>query len=757
MTRATRPTRAAAPAPRWSLVVACVAHAALLAWGAAALPWRSGAVFVAGAYALAAGHVLTAVLAATRAPLLAPVWRALATASLACLAGCAWQVIASAAYLAELYGGLGRGVAAALALALSPVALVTLPFGLWGVAAAGGRGPGRASALIAAVVAAAAAAATGHAVARAAFETLAPAPADAGALAAALAPQLSAGRALPAAAEAAPGLDRSGAAHCGRPPLGSDGYATVAVRYLAATPEGVATRNRCLQQEPDALPRRIAELLRNEALRGPVKIDWVIAARPLVAGPPALAALELQPGVDGVCLEGACLMPWQLVLGDCFTALRPLAFVPDLRFGFDPAAVRAALGAPPGAGVRGLTAIRVLSVTLDRSGALHPLVRLRARPPPLDAGALTRAARRAERHVTASQQRGGAFEYMRDVATGAVISRSISVQRQAGTALVLCELGSDREAVRRVAARALAKLSRWELRRGDVSGLTRDRSALQAGLGEAALPLVAFLECRRAVGPGFDPLIGRLGRLLLALQRPDGGFHPRFDFDAGRAVPGPAELYADGQAVYALSLLERHLGATGDVGALPPLGAVRAAVERAMDFFAGRYWDHPLGDAFFLEENWHCLAARASLGHHRNDAYERFCLDYTAFRSGLVLDGDSGVAPDFVGGFGFGNLIPPQTVPTAGFGETLAAAMAIKRARGEDLRADRKLLEQTLRFLLRQQWDEASCFACAQPDRVVGGFSESAASPTLRIDFTQHAWAAIGHGARALGWQPGDG
>jgi len=311
--------------------------------------------------------------------------------------------------------------------------------------------------------------------------------------------------------------------------------------------------------------------------------------------------------------------------------------------------------------------------------------------------------------------------------------------------------------VARVAGRALAKLGRWELRRGDLSAVSRDRSAVQAGLGEAALPLVAFLECRRAVGSGFDPLIGRLGRLLLALQRPDGGFHPRFDFAAGRAVAGPDELYAGGQAVYALSLLERHVEALGDTADLPAYAEVRAAVERAMDFFAGRYWDHPLGDAFFLEENWHCLAARASLGHHRNDAYERFCLDYTAFRSRFVLDGDSGVAPDFVGGLGFGNLVAPQTVPTAGFGETLAAAMAIKRARGEDTRADRALLERTLRFLLRQQWDEASCFACARPERIIGGFSESPVAPMLRVDFTQHAWAAIGHGAQELGWQIPDG
>ena len=242
-----------------------------------------------------------------------------------------------------------------------------------------------------------------------------------------------------------------------------------------------------------------------------------------------------------------------------------------------------------------------------------------------------------------------------------------------------------------------------------------------------------------------------MGRLLLALQRADGGFHPDFDLERARIVPGPDPLFAAGQAVFALSLLEKRISDAAAEGAatdFPSHEEVRSAVERAMDYFAGDYWDHPLRDFFFIEENWHCLAARASLGHHRNDGYERFCLDYAAFQSRLGLDEHSGVSDDFIGGFGFGNLFPPQNTPTAGFGETLAAAMAIKAARGADLTADRRVLERILRFLVRQQWNDLTCFACARPPRVVGGFSESMSSPILRIDYTQHAWSAIGHGAR---------
>jgi len=176
---------------------------------------------------------------------------------------------------------------------------------------------------------------------------------------------------------------------------------------------------------------------------------------------------------------------------------------------------------------------------------------------------------------------------------------------------------------------------------------------------------------------------------------------------------------------------------------------VREVVERAMVHTAEGYWPPFLRRFFFLEENWHCLAARAALAHHRHDGYQRFCLDYVASRRRFLL-GDE-VAAAHRGGLGFGNLVPPQSTPTAGHGEALAAAIAVRLARGEDPAAERADLRRALAFLLRHQWRAEDCFACVAPERVAGGFSESIASPAIRIDYVQHAWAALGHGGRALG------
>ena len=58
----------------------------------------------------------------------------------------------------------------------------------------------------------------------------------------------------------------------------------------------------------------------------------------------------------------------------------------------------------------------------------------------------------------------------------------------------------------------------------------------------------------------------------------------------------------------------------------------------------------------------------------------------------------------------------------------------------------RAKMREVIGFLLRQQWTEANCFACAPHRTVLGGYSESMSAAEIRIDFTQHAWAALGHG-----------
>src|SRR5690606_12717957 len=111
-----------------------------------------------------------------------------------------------------------------------------------------------------------------------------------------------------------------------------------------------------------------------------------------------------------------------------------------------------------------------------------------------------------------------------------------------------------------------------------------------------------------------------------------------------------------------------------------------------------------------------------ALDVHRHAGYEKLCLDYVDFKRRLILGEDSGVAPELVGAYGFGNVLVPHNTPTAGFGEALAAAMAVRAADGERRPEDIWLMEHVLTFLVEQQWSDANCFACAPDQRVAGGW-----------------------------------
>lgn len=721
--------------------------AVILGWAASVLPWRQWTVFSAITAAVAIVHGATAVVAATGSSRRGTAWRVQSMVALAFLAYLSWGLVRSATYVAVLYGGLGRGVAAGLAVCWGVLVLITVPLSVWGIAATGGIRSRRRAAIGAGLAVALSGTGLASAAASAGSERL-PGPTLED-LRGELPPPVWAAR----VEVGRPSLWTVEPATCELPP--GLAHATVIVTYLDRSGEHV--EEACLQGTPSEVTAGVRALVADEAARAPVKLDVITARQVMVADVPVLDSLKLRPGLDGVCSGSRCLMPWQLVAGDAFVAHTPIPVIRDLRFGVAPGPLRERL--EPGADrhpatLEGLVRIETASSVLGPDGEVHPLDRMRSpgMPSP-DPAALERATAGAEAYVLSAQGQDGRFRYKLDPFTGRESYRGFSIPRQAGTTLALCELGVDGRRVRRAAKRSLRQLASLERRAGDVAGLyfPRRKRVKKLGLGPTALSLVAFVTCRDRVGQRkHDAFIGRMARFLLAMQRPDGGFHPRYDLAAGEPVVGPDPLYAGGQAVLALTLLER-IAADETPPDWPDHATLRDAVERSMDYFSGPYWDHFTAQFFFLEENWHCLAARAALEHHRHDGYERLCLDYVTFKRRLILDGHSRVRDDLLGGYGFGNVLVPHNTATAGFGEALAAAMAVKRARGLDLTDDREAMGLVLGFLLHHQWDDVSCFACTPEHRVVGAFSEHMASPVIRIDYVQHAWAALGHGGAMLG------
>lgn len=735
--------------------------AAVLGWGAVMLPWASWTVFAVITTVVAVVHGLTAALALLGHPLRVAMWRAQAWASLTYLGYLTWNLVSSAYYVAVLYGGLGKGVAVALGLVWLIVVALTVPLSAWGLVASGGvrRTRGTAVGGVLGLVSVLGGLASTRAAAAA--DPSAPvADHTRASLRDRLAEVVPEIESLPRGSTPNPSLMTVLPAVCEHAPRSEE--ATVIATFLTA---GVAGRpevtTRCIQTSTleEALAR-LADTLQTEALRGRIKIDVVKGVQPLAAVVPVVDSLLLRPGLDGVCEQGRCLAPWQLVATDQYTRNLPVPVIPDLRFGFSATAIRKLLAEPTRRGpipaeLDGLVRIETHSYVTDDAGVLHALVRMRQDGPELDAQSLARGLAGAERYILDAMGPDGRFAYRVQPFTGRISHSGFSLARQAGTTLVICELGRDPRVVP-VATSALRMLADTQIRVGDLAMLAypKQRERERVGLGNTALASIAFLSCRDRVGNRFDEDIAAMARFLLAMQREDGSFYPEFGLRTGAPVPGPDPLYAVGQAVFALTLLEELTadpegrGVTAD---LPAHEEVREAVERAMEYVARDYWNVFVSDFFFMEENWHCLAARAALGHHRHDGYERFCLDYVRYKTRLILDETSEVDPDLVGGYGFGNVLLPHNTGSSGFGEAMAAAMAIQRARDESTAEGEAAMRRVLAFLLHHQWNDVACFACTQSLEIPGAFSEHMASPSIRIDYVQHAMAALGHGGRMLG------
>ncbi|MEQ9322199.1 MAG: hypothetical protein RIF41_23740, partial [Polyangiaceae bacterium] len=720
------------PLPRGWLAVASLTHAVVFAWAAIVLPFRSWTAFSVLTGALAGLHVATGSVAAAprgwprRTRWLTRIWRAQAAASIAWLGYVGWGVLSSAWYLRGLYVGLGQGVAAALLAVFGLLVLVTLPIALWGLGATGGLRLGRLGVGALLLVTAAGGwrlaaiaddgagrslldedqrVAARHAV-DGAFEV----------------------GALPRSPHRPGSLFTSAAAHCAAPP--AEVPYTLLVTHLVAPAEGKKRsrpRMRCVQaSSADALATEVTTALGEGALRGPVKLELIHHVGELPPDDEPITTLGLRPGLDGICGATACLTPWQLVALSSFVEHAPLPGIGEARIGLSVARARQRLSYPTGP----LTRIATHSWLVSPTSGSVAFGRDQWPEAEVTAKSVKAASFAAQQYIVLAQHRDGRFNYIVDPFTGALQMGNFSVARQAGTTLALCELGVDNGATRRVVKRSLDMLAALEHR---VAGADDEATAMALlatnpeapaqveRVGPSALALAAILRCRPFVGDVHDDLAARLGRAMLALQRPDGSFHHHLDLERGVPVERMAGLYVDGQLVLAMVLLEA-LALEGE--AILPAERLREPLDRAMHFFATDYWDIFLKDFLYIEENWHCLAAAAAIAHHRHDAYERFCLDYVAMKSRTQLDDASDVHPDFVGGYGLGNFVPPHNTGTAGLGEAMAAALKIATARGEPAPELRERLRAAMRFLLRVQWRPERCFACTKRRRIFGGFSE---------------------------------
>jgi hypothetical protein len=750
-------------AERLSIGVLTLVQASVFAWGYV-LPWDKLGIFVAWCSLLSAVHLLTA--AAFLWPRCADSWRARSWAvgsacALSFLLWATWAVATSGVYLSRLYGGLGQGLSAALVAIWGLIAFVVLPPSVWGLCRTRPVWRRLTRASLPTLLVLACALSVSLTLTANAAHTAPVHPTEAAdehlwqdLLTQRVAPVVSKLRVAPEPEDASKGvpLDRRARAKCEQP---LDQARTLIVHYVNRAGKGVAS---CLQSgELAELAESLRQTLRSDASRGPILIDRVTGTREPARSPAWLEALSLRPALDGACLDDRCYTPWQLVAQRRFIEHSPLPFLADLKFGVSLLDVAKALlgksrrDAGEAVDVGSLVAWSSQSTALGPRGELTPLRRMHPPERAVDRQQVETAAAAFETHILTAQKSDGQFRYTLDPFTGGE-TRQVNLARQAGTLFALCDIGSSSPAVTKAARLGLAFLVKRRLKHDEYWALAQDSSARVVRLGESALPLIALLSCRSRVGDVFDEAITQLSRFLLHLQRKDGSFATDFEWRRKEVVDLGEALYAPGQALLALVLLDNLLAEHPELGHLGDSAQLTDAIQRGMTHVARKHWDVPIYSFFFVEENWNCLTARAALTRHRNDAYERFCLDYAKFKSRLILTKESRVAPEYIGGFGFGNIIPPHNTGAAGFGEALAAAIEVARVRSEDSEEFSSVMHDLVGFLLRQQWTQETCAACSPA--AVGSLSEHLHSPITRIDFAQHAYAAVSHGAQVLGlWE----
>jgi hypothetical protein len=729
--------------PRASLAVLSFVHALAFGASAALLPWPTFTVFALLAGLLAALHLATAVLAAIGSGMRGVAWRAASLLALGFFAYFTYATLGSGLYVNLLYDGVGRAILAAAIAAWCVGTLFTLPLALWGIASTGGllrfrsRREREHKALLSVGI-----------VVLAGFGVAATAGGARGNRPLGVSTTIDERDILPLAAVtpkrkvAAPQTFVFAPTSCEKPPARFEG-ATVFLSFVAlvdGSPEPILV---CIQRAAlEAAVTAAREELEARWDRGVATVDVVVRTRTLPEAGPLLGAVVVRPGFEGVCEKDKCLLPWQLFGLDAFTEAANVAAL-QAELGVTASSLRRRLGVADG-GFKGLDALETRTFWLRGDGNVEPVRHLRTGPRPLSEAELRAGIADAIGYVAANQEPDGRFRYMVDPFSGTITNANFSVPRQAGTTLALCELAEHSKEALPAAKRSLAMLADLEQQKGDRGGIVHPKGAKKkAALGPTALSTVAFFACRPVTGDRHDDTMVRLATLLLAMQRDDGGFSPAWDPETGVVVAGRDPLYAAGQAVLSLVLWE--------ASDLPKPAGLAEAIDRAMRYYAGPYWDIPLRDFFYLEENWHCLAARAALQTHRNDAYERFCVDYMTMKTRFIQRPESGIDEDLVGAYAFGHVFPPHHTATAGYGEALAAVIDIKRARGLDTTRDEETMRLVVEYLLRHQWRPDNCAMCTQKVRVVGAFSENFASPAIRIDFVQHAMAAMHHGGTVLG------
>lgn len=494
-----------------------------------------------------------------------------------------------------------------------------------------------------------------------------------------------------------------------------------------------------------------------------IKVDICLGRGPIVTGIPIVFAHSVVAGLDGIGIESAgrtaYLLPDDIFQKDLLGGTAPFSFMVEFRSGLDTRATVELL-----ADRLGLTAdewrrnsrryfrfrTQSLVESLDHRRAL-PVLRSRVPIYRVDRRMVREAVVRSADYVLRQIRPDGSFEYIYYPTADRHSVGEYSLPRHAGTtwflSLAFRVLGAER--YREGARRAIDYLGIHAVPRGcQGKQYACVGTDTEGDLGSAALGIVAITEYQRATGDRrFEGLARKLGEFLLWMQKPNGDFCHQFKPGTGERNCQEILLYYSGEASLALAKLFQ----------LTRDERYRRPLERALDFLTGENYDFFLGQFFIGEDHWTCIAAEAAFEAVNKDQYARFCYEFARLNARAQVQPGEGLMDDLQGAFSVTPFFMPHNTPAGSRTESNVATYLLSVRRGEPQADVLRSVRLSLRLLLDQQLRPEGGYLFPNAAAASGGMMQTAVRPNIRIDFVQHAAAAMARGLELVpeeGWTP---
>ncbi|MDJ0763724.1 MAG: hypothetical protein QNJ97_12145 [Myxococcota bacterium] len=483
-----------------------------------------------------------------------------------------------------------------------------------------------------------------------------------------------------------------------------------------------------------------------EASRTRLQLDFVVAKGwiPQEGLFASLAFVEGRDGVSGIFgNQRIYLPPSELIRNAKYGSFKPLPdYDAKFRVGIDMEQIKKTLAHQgrqigiTGKEVTDIARFRSLSTVEGENLSPQRLYKATVERGTVDKATLRAGILAGAHYLTRVLKRNGTFRYHYNPVRNRDEPGRYNWPRHAGVSYSLALVGRLLDETPFVSA-AKRALTRFEAQLTDGPKGTKCLKARgKCYLGSSSLGLLALAEYRLASGdPRFDASAEAIAGFIKMMQKEDGFFYHDWYPDTGidREL---MKLYASQQAVFALS---RYAKATQDKTAL------KAAV-KGMDFLAGPYWRHFLGNFFFGQEHWSCLAAEEVYNAQPKPAYAAYCHDIGTHYDAITHnDGETPFAED-VGGMSITHMFTPHVGGTATAAEAMVSAVLLGDAIGKDTRPIRRQLKATFGYLLGGQVTADDTFWIKRHSYAIGGFYETHSKPKVRIDNVQHAISAMVRG-----------